>query len=210
MTMQGTERNCFRYRHDSRVFQTELQEHVMRGLVALAIAAWTLAACTASLPEMTQGRVCPACQMQTNQFYKAIELGVVKLAVPRGATGRGLIVPYLTDETLREALRQSFVNNELLADETSQRRYVLDAYLIVLENPGHILVNVYSVIRYTIREKETGTLVLDETVDAVPTKGSRFTIETSIKTNIGKLISLVLRDSKSGSPKTGQGGSRAQ
>lgn len=182
----------------------------MRVLGALAIAAWALAACTARLPEMAQGRVCPACQMQTNQFYKAIELGVVKLAVPRGATGRGLIVPYLTDETLREALRQSFVNNELLADETSQRRYVLDAYLIVLESPGAILVvDIYSVIRYTIREKETGTLVLDETVDAVSTKES-FSIENSIKNNIGKLISLVLRDSESGSPKTGQGGSRVQ
>ncbi len=182
----------------------------MRVLGALAIAAWALAGCTATLPDMVvQGGVCPACSKQTNQFYKAIELGVVKLAVPLGGTGRGVIVPYLTDETLREALRQSFVNNELLADETSQRRYVLDAYLIVLENPGHILVNVYSVIRYTIREKKTGTLVLDETVEAGPTKESSFTLEISIKNNIGKLISLVLRDSESGLPKTGQGGSRA-
>ena len=75
----------------------------------------------------------------------------------------------VTNEGLREALRQTLASHAMLADEDA--RYVLNAELVKLKRPVTNIINLTttSTIRYTVIDTESGATVFDETIVSAQT-----------------------------------------
>lgn len=159
---------------------------------------------------VTQKDVCPTCN-SNNRFAEKIQIDEVQGGrepgeLPARGSHPGVEVP---DEAFRSALEQSLRNNGLLAENASHARFILNTHLIELGGGrigGVFDATRYSVIRYVLRDEQTGEQVGDELVETRFTEKfsdtlrgrtrSRKAVEGSIRENIRQFVILLLTEFK--------------
>lgn len=173
---------------------------------------------TASMENLViQKDVCPTCY-PNSRFSQAIQIGDVQggpdpdlftgksfwSSTPRWVLEPGAEVP---DEAFRDALAESLKHNGLLAEDVSQAHLILNAHLIELGEPNVSNMTAYSVIRYVLRDKQTGELVRDELFEAKFTVTYTITlsarsrgaiaVEGSIRENMKQFVVGLLTETES-------------
>ena len=157
---------------------------------------------------VVQEDVCPTCN-SNSRFAEAIQIG----EVGGGARARNASLNFfyegseVLNDALRGALEESLRINHLLAEDASQARFILNIHLVELGQPtAGFSATAFSVIRYTLQDKQTDEQVRDEQVESkftvklsqVPYGISRTNraVEGSIRENIKQFIVQYLTEIK--------------